>query len=86
MREITSAEMEITRGEDVKEIIIDGYVEYEVDTNYGADADGNRGEKRTIITDVIDIEAWTEGLEDFDLSEEETIKAGEILARKFLQG
>lgn len=36
-----------------KTLLADGYVDYSVDEQYGADADGNRGAPRTFIDDVI---------------------------------
>lgn len=65
------------------DVTIDGYVHYHVETDYGADADGNRGEKRTIIDDVTDINAYDADINSVALSKEDLEKAAHELTREF---
>lgn len=81
MRQVVSGTMEVN---DV-ELTIDGYVVYHSDNNYGADADGNRGEKRTIIDDVVGITAYNRDMDDVKLSTEQLEQAATILTREFLE-
>ena len=67
------------------EITIDGYVHYEVDFNYGADADGNRGHKTIFVEDVTEISAYDDTLNKVELTEEQKERAGEILTQEFLE-
>lgn len=81
MRTVVTASIEIND----RELRIDGYVHYHVDNNYGADADGKRGEKRTIVEDVTTIQAYDADLNDVPLSPEDLNRAAEILTREFLE-
>lgn len=69
----------------IEEVTIDGWVHYHVDKYYGADTDGNRGEVRTIISEVTDIKAYTESFGDVALTSEDQDRAAEILTRKFIE-
>lgn len=71
-------------GED--EVIIDGIVHYHVDNNYGADADNKRGERRTIIDDVTDINFTSMDGEEVKFTEADVDRASEILGTKFEEG
>lgn len=69
------------------EIDVDGYVEYHEETNYGADADGNRGEKRIFVDDVIKIYAWDDYKQkEVELTKNQLDLAAEILTHRFLEG
>ena len=83
--------VQATMAQDVKdggieEITIEGWVNYEVDINYGADADGNRGSRRTVVEDVEDIKGYDVLNDEIKLSVDQLIAASEILANKFLEG
>lgn len=82
MKEITAVRIMV--GDE--EIIVDGYVHYHVDTKYGADADGGRGERRTFIDDVTDVDAITPDGEDYKLNEVNFQRAIDALQTKFLEG
>ncbi len=80
-----SATMEIVRNNLDQDVTIDGYVWYHIDTAYGADADGGRGCKKTIIDDVTDVIAEDELGESIELTKEEQDKAMVILGNKFME-
>lgn len=87
-RELVSATMEVPGGPNRldREVNIDGYVYYHTDTNYGADADGNRGVRRTFVDDVTEVSARDFDGEDVSLCPADTDRAAELLTRKFLEG
>lgn len=86
MKTVLSSKMFVIRdGQDV-EVSIDGWVVFSVDVNYGADADGRRGVKRTFAENVIDIMACDSNSENVELSELEKDLAADLLIRKFLEG
>jgi len=64
---------------------IDGYIIYNVDKNYGEDADGKRGIKKIFVEDIQNLQAFTKDGEDLFLTQEEYDNACEILTRKFLE-
>lgn len=68
------------------EFIVNGYVHYNVDKKYGADADGNRGEKRVFVDDVTDIQAF-DRMEDDEvyMHPSDKDRIAEELTRKFLE-
>lgn len=68
-----------------QEVIIDGYVEYYVEHNYGADADGKRGMKRIFIEDVTNVEAVDLDGNDFILNIDNLTRASEVLVTKFME-
>lgn len=84
-KELVTTSMTVIRGEEEIEIVIDGYVEYYQDSNYGADADGNRGMKRIFVRDVYEIGTYDEKSQPFDLTPEELVKAAETITRLFLE-
>ncbi len=45
-------------GEEESRVFVQGEVEYHIDENWGADADGHRGERRVIVDEIqlVDIE------------------------------
>lgn len=90
MREVVATKMDVTRKIDDEEvpveIFVDGWVEFNVEKEYGADADGNRGVKRTFVTDVFDVTATDEEGNDVILTETEKSLAEENLVREFLEG
>jgi len=60
-------------------------IDYSVDSNYGADADGNRGEVRTIVDDVVIIEVTENGkVVKTDIIDELLIQAR--IEEKFMEG
>lgn len=81
MKQVVTSAMKI--GE--SEITIDGYVHYEVDFNYGADADGNRGHKTIFVEDVTDISGYDDDLNKVALTQEDKERASEILTQEFLE-
>jgi len=89
MTDITSTEINIVRGGQEIEVCVDGYVEYVVDRNYGADADGNRAVKKVVVTDVKDVTSYYDGEEfggEIKLTDSELKQAESALAEKFLEG
>ena len=87
-REIVTARLVIENndGEIDQELTVDGYVHYYVDTNYGADADGKHGYKKTIVEDVTNVAAQDVYGEDVKLSDKDLDLAKEALTTKFLEG
>lgn len=81
-----SASMIIVRGESDVEIYIDGSVKYNVDVNYGADADGNRGSRKVNVEEVEDVMAFNADGESVYINPKEEEQAKQILADKFLEG
>ncbi len=81
MRDITTIRMDILG----QEVIIDGYVHYHVDRNYGADADGNRATSRTFVEGITDIEAIDAEGNDVQLTDNQKENAEEALIRKFME-
>lgn len=79
-KETVSATMEI----DGIEIDVEGVVEYYIDNNWGADADGNRGSTRIFIDEIDNIRAFSES-EEIALSENDYEMAIEILSDKFFE-
>lgn len=67
------------------EVNIDGYVHYYVDKNYGADADGNRGQVCTFIDDVTDVSAYLDDVR-IELSPRDLQRATVALGNLFLEG
>jgi hypothetical protein len=70
---------------DITEILIEGYVKYHNEV-YGADADGHRGVKKTIVDDVDDVMAFDVDRNLIKLNKEENEEAAKILTEKFLEG
>ncbi len=68
------------------EVTVEGMVEYEIDRNYGADRDGNRGECRVFVTGVTDITAFDPYLNTgCSLSKDEELQASDVLKDKFIE-
>lgn len=80
----TDIELEVEGG--LQWINIDGYVYYAIDMNWGSDADGNRGEKRTIVSDIVGISAHDEFGRDFDLIGDNLTKVTKAIGEKFFEG
>ena len=86
MKELMTAKMEIyVDAETFHEIAIEGYVNYSVDRNYGADADGNRGSVLKEVDDVTNLSAYNEDGDYVELNESQKDRACEILTRSFLE-
>lgn len=82
----TSTMMEIN-GEEI-EVNVDGYVQYSVDTQYGADADGKRGIKRTVVDDVENIGVYDPlSFDDIydSLNDNNKEKASDAIVEAFLE-
>lgn len=86
MREVISSTMMVDRDHGSVEINIEGWVEYHIERDYGADADGNRGVKRVFVDDIDDIMAYDSSGENIELTDSEKEAAVEILVRRFLEG
>ena len=85
LKEYVTASLMLTR--DVEfEVTIEGLVHYEVDSAYGADADGNRGTSMTYVTEVTDIVAGDEDNKEYELNDGEIIEATGMLSNKFMEG
>ena len=63
-----------------------GIVSFFVDTRYGADAYGNRGERRTIVDEVLDINVWDILCNELRITAKEEEYIAEQLTIKFLEG
>jgi hypothetical protein len=85
-RAIVAIDMMIERNGSEQEIIVDGYVIWNEDTRYGADADGNRGVKRIAVYEVQDIFAHDDNDDEIKLTESEIERAAEKIKIKFLEG
>lgn len=85
-RDLILTKMIVERDGEEQEIEIEGYVEFSVDTRYGEDAEGGRGECRTFVEDVTDICAYTVEGDDFKLTDQEKDCAAELIGEKFLMG
>jgi len=78
--------MLVERSEDChQELAVEGTVEYSDDTDYGADADGNRGCRKRTVHDVTDVWASDEDGEIIELNKEDLELAKDNLAQKFLE-
>lgn len=71
---------------DDKELTIDGRVHYHTESNFGSDADNNRGSCKVFVDDVTDVTAYNADLDEVPLSEEVLERAREVLTREFLEG
>jgi hypothetical protein len=69
------------------EYTVDGYASFYEDRNYGADADGNRGTCRTVVTDITDIGVYGSDFENIyhKLTDAEKDRCAAALTRKFLE-
>jgi len=84
MRVLMQARAELDRGGALIPVDITGIVDYFVDTKYGEDADGNRGEKRTIVDEVVEINAWDDDVKALALTQKEEDFLADLLTKKFL--
>jgi hypothetical protein len=82
MKELITAQM----GYGSIDLIIDGYVHYHKEVDYGADADNKRGESRIFVDEVTNISAYDNNDEEVKLNDYDKDNAADILARKFLEG
>ena len=69
-----------------EEVVIDGYVHYHTEAKWGADADGNRGVKRTFVDDVTNINIYSYEGDDVKFTADDENRAADILGTKFLEG
>lgn len=83
MRTLITTYAWLDRNEEQLEIIADGYVHYQIDNNYGADADGNRGTQKVIITSIENVAAYLENMKQIEISPVEKDIIEEALAKKF---
>lgn len=81
-----STTMFIERNNESIEIDIEALVHYSEDTEYGADADGNRGSYKCTIEDVPEVTAHDFDLEEVTLTDAEIESAKTILGDVFLDG
>jgi len=81
-KDIVTAQIQIN-GE---EVFVDGYVYFHTETNYGADADGNRGSRKIFIDDIQEVIATTHDGSHVHLSEEDKERAVEAITISFLEG
>lgn len=87
MKEIIFTTMMVNEdNENIDEVNIEGYVHYTVDTNYGADADGNRGVQRTFVQDITDVAAYKQSGEDYNMTADEKYQAEQKLINRFFEG
>ncbi len=85
-KDLITTHMIVDRDGEEQEIDVEGYVEFSVDTRYGEDAEGGRGEVRTFVEDVTDVCAYDWKGDDFKLTDQEKQWAEELLGEKFLMG
>lgn len=84
MNVLVQGRTEIDRGGALIPVDIIGIVKYKVDRRYGEDADGHRGETRTIVDEVVDIHAWDDDVKELLLNVREEEAVANTLTRKFL--
>lgn len=84
MNVLVQTRTEIERGGSLIPVDVMGIVKYKIDRRYGADADGNRGESRTIIDEVVDIHGWDDDVNEMALNNKEEDFVANILINKFL--
>ena len=84
-KDFIMTKMMITRKDLLDEVQVEGYVEYHTEFDYGADADGNRGTRKTFVDDVHDVMATDSDEDDFSLTDEERSEAEELLTLKFME-
>lgn len=75
--------MEIVRNNLDQDVTVEGWVWYHIENNWGSDADGNKGVKKSFIDDITEITAEDELGEAIELTKEETDRAMELLGNKF---
>ena len=68
------------------DLVVDGYVNYTLDTRYGEDVDGNRGTKKICVISVDDVAGYEPSGDKIILTNEEEGVASEAITRKFLEG
>lgn len=74
----------IIQREEEKEVELEGWVEYEIDRDYGADRDGCRGVVRVLPQEVTEVYGFIDG--DFIyLTTNELENARELLVNRFLE-
>ncbi|NJO00330.1 MAG: hypothetical protein HC880_00440 [Bacteroidia bacterium] len=64
---------------------VTGLVEYTIERNYGADADGNRGCSKVIVQNVSNIKARDDQMNEVELNKLEEESAIDELVRNFLE-
>lgn len=81
-RELVSKLFLTTSGDDVN---VDAYVEF-TRSQYGEDADGNRGVLRYEITGLSELTAYTLDGDEYELKDEDIQNAMDELEEEFLNG
>ena len=76
--------IELDRNGGYEKMDVIGIVSHFIDRRYKEDADGNRGESRTIVDEVVDISAWDELVREVILTEKEKEYIADKLTNKFL--
>lgn len=84
MKILMQARSEINRNGALIPVDVVGTLNYYVDTSYGDDADGNRGERRTVVDEVRDIYVWDDEANALKISEWEQEMLAQTLTEKFL--
>lgn len=84
MTSVQTIDMEIIRGGLPIEVTVEGSVGYYEESDYGADADGGRGVKRLVITEVRNVQAFLDTFANVKLTDAEVEQASELLTSKFL--
>lgn len=77
---------ELERNGGYEKVDVIGIISYFVDTRYGQDADGNRGEVRTIVDEVTDITVCDMDVNTINVTAQEEDFLAYELTRKFLEG
>ena len=75
----------VQRGNEDLEVFIDGWVNYTVDTRWGADADGNRWTARVFPEDVEGLSAYDVDGDNVELSLDEIEAAENALVDHLLE-
>lgn len=84
--DITISKMVIERGGEPVDVLVEGYVYYSIDNNYGADADGNRAVAWVDVDEVRDVKAYNMLTDEpVMLTDDETCRASREIAVAFLE-
>lgn len=75
---------EIERDGGFMPVEVIGIVQYSIDRNYGADADGNRGVFVVEINDIVGMSVWDENVNEVNITDNERDLLGEKLANRIL--
>lgn len=86
MRDLITVERLVERNGEEIPIYVEGYVEFHIECDYGADRDGNRGIKKVFVDDVHSVSASDYDGDEIILTLPEIESSSELLVIEFLEG